>query len=120
MLEATTGEVGTMGATGSETNEQVVYWHSELPPFRAEVMAEHTLEATSGRVPGTLAHRDELWSRCYEDLMSQARNRFEDEVRRLGGSYAHVLSESIDSKHDTRTTEAWLHGLFTYMLYRRP
>jgi len=33
-------------------------------------MAEHTLEATSGRVAGTLAHRDELWDRCYQELMA--------------------------------------------------
>jgi hypothetical protein len=39
---------------------------------------------------------------------------------RLGGHYAHVLDESIDSRHDGVTSEAWLHGRFTYMLYRRP
>ncbi len=31
---------------------------------------------------------------------------------------AHILSESIDTRHDDRTGEAWLHGRFTYMLYR--
>jgi hypothetical protein len=34
--------------------------------------------------------------------------------------YAHVLDESIDSRHDGATGEAWLQGRFTYMLYRRP
>jgi len=29
-----------------------------------------------------------------------------------------VLSESVDSKHDPSSSEAWLHGVFTYMLYR--
>ncbi len=44
---------------------KVVYWHRDLPPLDAEVIGEHTLEAASSRVPGTLAHRDELWDRCY-------------------------------------------------------
>ena len=83
-------------------------------------MCEHVVEATSVRVPSTLAHRDELWERCYEDLMAQARIRLEQEVLRLGGNYAHVLDESVDSRHDDVTGESWLHGSFTYMLYRRP
>ena len=102
------------------TKEKIVYWHSELPPLAAEAMGEYTVEATSGRVPGTLAHRDELWNHCFEDLMAQVRSRLAQEVLRLGGNYAHVLSESVDSKHDDRNGEAWLHGRFTYMLYRRP
>jgi hypothetical protein len=98
---------------------KLIYWHRELPPFHAEAMGEHIVEATSGRVPGTLAHRDELWSQCYEDLMAQVRIRLKQEVARLGGNYAHVLNESIDSKHDDVAGEAWLHGRFTYMLYRQ-
>jgi hypothetical protein len=38
---------------------------------------------------------------------------------RLGGHYAHVRDESIESKHDGQTGETWLHGRFTYALYRR-
>jgi hypothetical protein len=34
-----------------------VFWHRELAPIDAEVMAEHTVEANSNRVPGTLDHR---------------------------------------------------------------
>jgi hypothetical protein len=83
-------------------------------------MGEHVVEATSARVPSTLAHRDELWDRCYEDLMVQAQARLEQEVVRLGGNYAHVLDESVDSRHDDVTGESWLHGSFTYMLYRHP
>ena len=30
----------------------------------------------------------------------------------------HVLDESIDNRRDEATDEAWLHGLFTYALYR--
>ena len=98
----------------------VVYWHRELPPPDAEQMGEHVVEATSARVASTLAHRDELWDRYYEDLMAQARARLEQEVARLGGNYAHVLDESVDSRHDDVTGESWLHGHFTYMLYRQP
>jgi len=98
----------------------VVYWHRELPPLDAEPAESHVLEATSERVPGTLAHRDELWERCYESLMAHASGRLEQEVARLGGTYAHVLDESIDSRHDDATGTAWLHGCFTYVLYRRP
>jgi hypothetical protein len=106
----------------SETNppSQVVFWHRELPPVSADVVAEHVVEAASGRVAGTLSHRDELWEQCYTELMAQARERIEQEVARLGGHYAHVLDESIDSKHDDAAGEAWLHGRFTYVLYRTP
>ena len=69
-------------------------------------------------MPGTIAHRDELWDQCEKDLMSQTQTRLADEIARLGGRYAHVLDESIDTRHDDATGEAWLHGRFTYMLYR--
>ena len=98
---------------------QIIFWHSELPPFDAEVMGEHVVEADSGRVPGTIAHRDALWSLCCAELMAQVRLRLNQEILRLGGNYAHVLNESIDSKHDDVSGEAWLHGQFTYMLYRQ-
>jgi uncharacterized protein CbrC (UPF0167 family) len=100
--------------------KKVIYWHRELPPPDAEAMQEQIVEAVSARVPGTLAHRDELWDQCYEDLTVQARARIEQEVARLGGNYAHVLNESVDSRHDDATGEAWLHGRFTCMVYRRP
>lgn len=97
----------------------VVYWHRDLPPLDAEAMAEHVVEATSARVPDTIAHRDELWDRCYADLMAQANVRLEQEAARLGGQYVRVLDEVIDTRHDGATGEAWLHGTFTYMLYHR-
>ena len=103
----------------STPGNKIIFWHRELPPFDAEPMEEQIVEATSGRVPGTLAHRDELWECCYEDLMVRARTRLEQEVARLGGHYAHVLDESVDSRHDGATGEAWLHGRFTCMVYRR-
>ena len=97
---------------------RIIYWHRELPPFSSEALGGHTVEAESRRVPGTLSNRDELWGQCYQDLMAKARIRLEQEVDRLGGKYAHVLNESVDSKHDPVTGEAWLHGRFSYMLYR--
>jgi hypothetical protein len=102
-----------MDGHGSKT----IYWHHELPPFGAEAIGEHIVEATSSHVPGTLARRDELWTECYEDLMAQVRTRLNQEIIRLGGDYAHVLSESVDSRHDPVTGEAWLHGRLTYMVY---
>jgi hypothetical protein len=104
----------------AKNSTSVVFWHRELPPPDAEQMGEHVVEATSARVASTLAHRDELWDRYYEDLMVQARARLEQEVIRLGGNYAHVLDESVDSRHDDVTGQSWLHGRFTYMLYRQP
>jgi hypothetical protein len=109
---------GTAGATRRGT--EIVFWHRELPPLDADAIEEHVLEATSARVPGTRLHRDELWSQCYEDLMTKTNTRMEQEVLRLGGHYAHVLDESVDSRHDGATSESWLHGRFTYMLYHQP
>lgn len=103
----------------ADDESKVVYWRQELPPFDAEMIGEHTVEAVSCRVPGTLAHRDELWDRCYDELMREASTRLEQEVARLGGHFAHVLDESIESKRDDRSGETWLHGRFTYTLYRR-
>jgi hypothetical protein len=104
----------------AKDSPSVVYWHRELPPSDAEQMGEHVVEVNSARVPSTLAHRDELWDQCYEDLMAGARARLKQEVARLGGNYAHVLDESVESRHDDVTGENWLHGCFMYMLYRHP
>ena len=102
-----------------DESQKIVYWHRELPPLDAEAIAEHTVEATSGRVPGTLAHRNELWDRCHDELMTETHARLAQEVARFGGHYAHVLGESIASRHDDASGESWLHGRFTYVLYRR-
>jgi hypothetical protein len=103
-----------------DVNEaKIVFWHRELPPLEAEIVAEHTVEADSSRVQGTLAHRNELWDQCYRELMAKAENRLVQEVLRLGGDFAHVHDEAIEPKHDDAAGEAWLHGRFQYMLYRR-
>ena len=99
--------------------QPIVYWHRELPPASAEIMGEHILEAAGARVEGTLAHRDELWDRCYQDLMAQARARLEQEVARLNGHFAHVLGEVVEARRDDAKGEAWLQGRFTYVLYAR-
>jgi hypothetical protein len=39
-------------------------------------------------------------------------------VRRLGGRCARILDERIEPKFDDAHGEAWLHGRYTYMLYR--
>ena len=103
---------------GGESNGRRVYWHRELPPMAAEMVGEHVVEATSGRVPSSFAHGGELWGRAYRELMENAETRMTQEIDRLAGRYAHVLDESIDSRRDEVTGEAWLHGLFTYALYR--
>jgi hypothetical protein len=106
--------------TTAVSERAIVYWHRELPPLGAEVMTDHTIEANSSRVEGTLAHRDELWDQCYRELMANAETRLVQEVRRLGGRYAHVHGESIRPKRDDAAGKAWLHGRFTYMLLRDP
>jgi hypothetical protein len=90
-----------------------------LPPLDAEPIGEHTVEAASMRVPHTLAHADELWNQCYEDLMLRVGNRLEQEIARLGGSYAHVLEEHVESKYSGATGQGWLDGRFRYVLYRQ-
>jgi hypothetical protein len=50
--------------------------------------------------------------------MRVAEQRLQQEIPRLGGTCAHVLNESVDSRHDGATNEAWLHGRFTYVVYR--
>ena len=95
---------------------QVVYWHRDLPPVAASVLGDGTIEATSARVAGTLANRDRLWEQCLAELMGTARARLEQEVGRRAGRYAHVLTETIDTKRDDRSGEAWLHGRFDYVL----
>jgi hypothetical protein len=107
-----------MHTADRDSRWKVVYWHRDLPPVEAEMLDEHVVEATSGRVAGTIAHRDELWDRCYRELAANAEARLAQEVARLGGDLAHVLDEHIDTRHDDVAGEAWLQGRFSYMLYR--
>lgn len=103
-----------------EPEAKTIYWHRELPPLDAELMGEHTVEANSGRITGALAYGDHVWERCHGELMNNVRVRLTQEIERLGGHYAHVLDEAIAPAHAVTTGEGWLHGTFTYALYRRP
>jgi hypothetical protein len=102
----------------TEARAQIVFWHRELPPLDAEPIGEHTVEANSPHVHDTLAHRNELWEECRLGLVVDAMRRLNQEVARLGGRFAHVLDERIEVKHNPVQTEAWMHGCYTYMLYR--
>ena len=95
-----------------------IYWHRDLPPFDAQPMGEHVVEASSSHIPDTIARREELWNQCEDELMANARCRLGEEIVRLGGRCAHVLQESIEPRHNACTGEVWMHGCFTYMLYR--
>jgi hypothetical protein len=48
--------------------------------------------------------------------LEQTNRRIEQEVSRLSGRYAHVLNESIDTRHNDVSGESWLRGRFTYTL----
>jgi hypothetical protein len=98
---------------------KLVYWHRELPPFDGEILHEHVVEANSDRMPGSIERHGELWERCYAQLMAHTEDRLTQEISRLGGHYAHVVDEHVDSKRDDATNESWLHGRFSYVLYRR-
>lgn len=96
-----------------------VYWFRQLPPLDAEAVDEHTVEADSTHVAGQFTHRDDrLWTSCEDDLTRTACRRLDQEVHRLGGRCARILGERIEPKFDDARGEAWLHGQYTYMLYR--
>jgi hypothetical protein len=102
-----------------DAEPKVIFWHRELPPTSGDLLHEHVMEADSERVAGSIERHGELWHQCYASLMENARRRLEQEVHRLGGHYAHVLDEHVDSRRDDGLGEGWLHGRFHYMLYRR-
>jgi hypothetical protein len=107
-------------STNTQDATKKIYWHRELPPLSADVIGEHVVEAVSSRVHNTLSHRDDLWDRCYGELMDAAQARLTQEISRLGGDCAHVLREAVDTRHDDASGEMWLRGRFTYVLYRVP
>lgn len=96
-----------------------LFWHRDLPPLAAEAAEEHVIEALSDRVPGVIVRHGDLWDRCHASLMARVEERLLQELTRLGGDYAHVIDEHIDSRRDDLTSESWLHGRFTYVRYRR-
>jgi hypothetical protein len=101
------------------SDEKVVYWHRELPPLNTETIGEHEVEATSAHVKGDLDDRGALWDQCHDSLMARLEDRLRQEISRLGGDYAHVTEESIESHRDDATGESWLRGRLNYSLLRR-
>lgn len=106
-------------SSSRDTAPKFVFWHEELPPLDGEAIQENAIEAVSDRVSGFIDRHGELWHRCYDTLMEHTELRLEQEIKRLGGHFAHVLDEHVDSKRDDATGESWLHGRFSYVLYRR-
>ena len=101
------------------TPRPVIYWHRDLPPLDAEVMDEHVVEAVSDHVAGMIERHGDGWEACHASLMAHVEARLAQEAARLGGDYVHVIDEHVDSRRDDLTTESWLHGRFSYVLYRR-
>ena len=99
---------------------KVIYWHRDLPPLDGEILHEHVIEATSGRVSGSIDRYGDLWGQCHAALMQHTSDRLAQEIARLGGDFAHVLDEHIESHRDDVTNESWLKGRFNYVLYRAP
>jgi hypothetical protein len=97
---------------------RVVYWFRDLPPLDGEPSGEDQIEAVSSRFHGRLAHADDLWDRCREEVLAAATARIGQEVARLGAKYAHVTDEALDPRHDDATNEGWMHGTFTFVVYR--
>ena len=99
---------------------RIVYWRRELPPLSEQIEGEHEVLATSEQVHASWAERDALWHRCYLSLTTVAERRIADEVRRLGGSSAHVVSEQITTKRDDANDTMWLVGRYRFVMYVHP
>jgi hypothetical protein len=99
---------------------QIVYWRQELPPMSEELEGEHEVTARSERIHASWSERGALWGRCYDRLVANAHDRIAAEVRRLGGSCAHVTHEQITSRQDDAAGEFWLEGTFRYVMYVHP
>ena len=93
---------------GNLPSHKLVYWHRDLPPLDAELLAEHTVEATSGHVPGTLSHRDDLWDGCYQDLLAHTEARLAQEIARF-----------VEPIRDARAENARIHFRYALRCYRQ-
>jgi hypothetical protein len=96
-----------------------IYWHRDLPPLDAELIGEHSVDATSAPVDYHFDQRDELWGRCSGSLRERLVERLDAEIDRLGGACAHVLEEDVTPHVDHPTGKYWLAGRVRYTLYRR-
>lgn len=99
---------------------KIVYWRRDLPPLSEQLEGEHEIVATSDRVHASWGEREASWGRCYASLSAHAEDRIAQEVRRLGGTCAHVLDESVVTRRDDRTDELWLVGTYRFTMYVHP
>jgi hypothetical protein len=99
---------------------KIIYWRRELPPLSEQVEGEHEVEADSAAIAQEVGGRQQLWGRCYPALLEVAEQRMAQEVRRLGGSCAHVVDEVITARVDDAAGTFALHGRFRYVLYVHP
>lgn len=97
-----------------------LFWHRDLPPINAELAGEGIIAAASVRVRDTLAEGSALWECCLTDLKHEAHRRLEQERLRVRADYVHVLSEATYTRRDPQTGEAWLQGMFGYVLLGTP
>ena len=95
-----------------------IYWHRDLPPLDADVVAEHVVEAASDKADYHFDRRDELWHDCAPSLRAHLVERLESELDRLGGAYAHVLEEDVTPHVDYANAQYWLIGRARYSLYK--
>jgi hypothetical protein len=54
----------------------------------------------------TIERHGELWHRCYATLTQPTQFRLEQEIARLGGHYAHVIDEHVDSRRNVQPVKA--------------
>lgn len=99
---------------------KIVYWRRELPPMSEQLEGEHEITATSDRVRTTWSEREVSWARCHDSLAAHAQDRITQEVRRLGGTCAHVLEEVVTSRRDDATEEFWLVGTYRFTMFVHP
>ncbi|MBA3538980.1 MAG: hypothetical protein H0T79_05070 [Deltaproteobacteria bacterium] len=99
---------------------QLVYWHRDLPPLSEQLEGEHEVTAISDRVQFSYANQNTLWKQCHEQLMAHGEDRIRQEVQRLGGSCARVLTEEVTSQRNDATQEFWLAGRFRFVMFVHP
>lgn len=96
---------------------RLIYWHRDLPPLSEQMEGEHEVSATSERVHFSWADQSTQWKECHEQLMANGEDRMRQEVNRLGGSCARVLTEEVTSHRDDATQEFWVAGRFRFLMY---
>jgi hypothetical protein len=101
----------------SVLGEKLVYWRRELPPLGEAILSEQIVEADSRRL-AIGSHHEELWEKGAAELLEEATRRIEQEIHRQGGSCAHIVDEQVEPKVDYSIGKMWLHGRYTYVLYR--